>query len=140
MPFTLSCAEWPLMLFVLVPDLVRRLTVRAAVTRTQTNTWFRDKQRSLVRKVVVSSLEGLLRDCTRLIHLQGMEAAAVMLGEDWTVPMSSKQAHTGQRSETLKKALSRQAAERLGDMVKTMAWSSGTCSEGPRSSTNCRPA
>lgn len=102
-PFTLSCAEWPLMLFVLVPDLVRRLTLRAAVTRTQTNNWFLDKQRGLVKTVMVSGIEGLLRDCTRLIHLQGMEARAVMNGEPWAENVASARAMTGQSRESLKR-------------------------------------
>ena len=102
-PFTLSCAEWPLMLFVLVPDLVRRLTLRAAVTRTQTNNWFLDKQRGLVKTVMVSGIEGLLRDCTRLIHLQGMEARAVMNGEPWAENVASARAMTGQSGESLKR-------------------------------------
>lgn len=102
-PYLLAWAEWPLMLFVLVPDLVRRLTVRAAVTRTRTNNWFHDKQRGLVKRVMISGIEGLLRDCTRLIHLQGMEARAVMNGETWAQNKASAQAMTGQFAESLKK-------------------------------------
>lgn len=101
-PYLLAWAEWPLMLFVLVPDLVRRLTVRAAVTRTRTNNWFHDKQRGLVKRVMISGIEGLLRDCTRLIHLQGMEARAFFNGETWT-NKASAQAMTGQSAESLKK-------------------------------------
>ena len=101
-PYILAWAEWPLMLFVLVPDLVRRLTLRAAVTRTQTNNWFLDKQRGLVKKVMISGIEGLLRDCTRLIHLQGMEARAVMNGESWAQKQANMQAITGQSTESLK--------------------------------------
>ena len=103
-PFTLACAEWPLMLFVLVPDLVRRLTLRAAVTRTQTNSWFHDKQRGLVKKVMVSGIEGLLRDCTRFIHLQGMEARAVMNQEIWAQSRASVQAITGKAPGSLNRS------------------------------------
>ena len=102
-PFTLAWAEWPLMLYVLIPDLVRRLTVRAVVTRTRSDNWFVDKQRGLVRKVRITGIEGLLRGCTRLIHLQGMEARAVMNGEPWAQNMAIAQALTGRSAESLNK-------------------------------------
>ena len=112
-PFTLAWAEWPLMLYVLIPDLVRRLTVRAVVTRTQTNNWFVDKQRGLVRKVRITGIEGLLRGCTRLIHLQGMEAKAVMNGEPWAQSKASAQALTGRSAESLKKIARASARENV---------------------------
>ena len=120
-PFALACAEWPLMLFWLVPDLVRRLTVRAAVTRTRKNYWFRDQQRSLVKKVMISGIEGLLRDCSRLIHLQGMEARAVMASETWTL---TAKALTGQSREYLEKTQQLMA-------VKNVRWGTNLFNDLP---------
>ncbi|CAE7519515.1 unnamed protein product [Symbiodinium microadriaticum] len=95
-PFALACIEWPLMLFWLVPSLVRRLTLRAALTRTKSNAWFKKNQRGLVRQVMVAGIEGLLRDCTRLIHLQGMESRAFVTGETWAQAEAVTKAMTGQ--------------------------------------------
>lgn len=102
-PFLLACVEWPLMLFVLVPELVRRLTLRAAVADTQNLDWLHDKQRAIVKKVTVSGIEGLLRDCTRLIHLQGFEAKAFTSGATWTQSTATAHAMTGQSDEVLER-------------------------------------
>eukprot|EP00438_Fugacium_kawagutii_P000156 Skav233088 [mRNA] locus=scaffold986:22981:23889:- [translate_table: standard] len=113
-PFVLACLEWPLMLFVLVPELVRRLTVRAAVAEVQNTDWLHDKQRAIVKKVTVSGLEGLLRDCTRLIHLQGFEAKAFTTGAAWTKCTATQAASTGESIEVLE----RQATEEAKFQVK----------------------
>lgn len=109
--YALSWAEWPIMLFWIVPSLVRRLTVRAAVTRTQQNNWYRDQQCKLVRKVVVAGLEGLLRDCTRLLHLQGLEARAVLSGAAWAQPASVRRALSGKGSAGVSESQRKAATE-----------------------------
>ena len=112
-PFALACIEWPLMLFWLVPSLVRRLTLRAALTRTKSNNWFKDNQRGLVRHVMVAGIEGLLRDCTRLIHLQGMESRGFVTGESWAQPQSVYRALTGHTRTYLTSHLQNEAIKNV---------------------------
>jgi len=109
-PYALSWIEWPLMLYWAVPALVRRLTVRAAVTRTKTNNWYRDNQQGLVKQVMVRGTEGLLRECTRMIHLQGLEGRAALNKEDWTQAESVRRALSGRSVKEDRLAMQRRAA------------------------------
>jgi len=110
-PYVLAWLEWPLMLFVAIPTLVRRLTVRAAVTRTETNNWYRENQRDLVRKVMLAGTEGLLRDCTRILHLQGMEARAVLAGDSWAQPEGVRRALSARSAKADSTGVSQRASK-----------------------------
>jgi len=80
--FALAWLEWPVMLFWIVPVLIRRLTIRNSVES--------EKDAGLIRKVSLQTKEGLLRDYMRLVQVVGLERRAVQRQEPWA---SSSKAH-----------------------------------------------
>jgi len=74
--YLLAWAEWPFMLFVLFPIILRRLTIRSSIAF--------EKDDKLIRKVTTSTKESLLRDYGRLAQVIGMERRAVRNEEGWT--------------------------------------------------------
>lgn len=82
--YALAWLEWPVMLFVIVPVLIRRLTLRNSVE-------FK-KDAALVRKVSLQTKEGLLRDYMRLVQVVGLERRARKRQEPWAAP---SEAHWG---------------------------------------------
>lgn len=71
-----AAAEWPFFLFVIVPVLIRRLTIRNSIAK--------EKDGTLIRKVTTATKESLVRDYARLVLVQGFERRAAENGEPWT--------------------------------------------------------
>jgi len=86
--YFMAWAEWPFMLFFIIPVIIRRLTIRSSIEA--------EKDERLIRKVTTSTKECLLRDYGRLVQILGYERRADTTGEPWTQPnsdaWSSKQA------------------------------------------------
>lgn len=69
--------EWPVMLFVLVPVIIRKLTIRGSVED--------QKDMKLVDEVTAHAKECILRDYARLVQVQGFEGRAAETMEGWTL-------------------------------------------------------
>eukprot|EP00930_Biecheleria_cincta_P083813 TRINITY_DN73321_c0_g1_i1.p1 TRINITY_DN73321_c0_g1~~TRINITY_DN73321_c0_g1_i1.p1 ORF type:complete len:711 (+),score=89.14 TRINITY_DN73321_c0_g1_i1:100-2232(+) len=76
--YCLAWAEWPLMLFLVVPRLIRRLTMRSSIEG--------KKDLDLVRRVMLQMKEGAVRDCARLVLMVDSERLAAKQQAKWTVP------------------------------------------------------
>mmetsp|Transcript_123856 Transcript_123856/g.246443 ORF Transcript_123856/g.246443 Transcript_123856/m.246443 type:complete len:765 (+) Transcript_123856:77-2371(+) len=70
--YVLAWVEWPVMLMVIVPTLIRRLTFLSVIKKS--------KDDGLMAKVVMQGKESLLRDFVRLTQLVGFERRACMGG------------------------------------------------------------
>jgi len=70
-------AEWPFMLFVIVPVIVRRLTLRSSIMY--------EKDTELILSVTNESKRSLVRDFRRLVQLIGFEARSTKAREPWTL-------------------------------------------------------
>mmetsp|Transcript_47850 Transcript_47850/g.138369 ORF Transcript_47850/g.138369 Transcript_47850/m.138369 type:complete len:775 (-) Transcript_47850:73-2397(-) len=68
--------EWPFFLFVVVPVIIRRLTVRNSIAY--------EKDDRLIRKVTTQTKESLLRDYARLVQIMGFERRASQTKAAWT--------------------------------------------------------
>jgi len=76
--YAFAWLEWPVMLFLIVPVLVRRLTLRNSVEF--------EKDMALIRKVSLQTKEGFLRDYMRLVQVVGLERRAAHRREPWAAP------------------------------------------------------
>lgn len=70
--YVLAWVEWPVMLLVIVPTIIRRLTFLTVLKQ--------KKDDALMAKVIMQGKESLLRDFVRLIQLVGFERRASMEG------------------------------------------------------------
>jgi len=68
--------EWPVMLFLITPVIVRRLTIRTSILY--------EKDDRLIRKVTLETKQSILRDYSRLVQIIGFEARAQSIDEEWT--------------------------------------------------------
>jgi len=85
--YAAALLEWPFFLFIVVPVVIRRLTIRSSIGF--------EKDDRLIRKVTTQTKESLLRDYARLVQIIGFEKRASASKQDWTLSDStwdSKQA------------------------------------------------
>jgi len=73
--------EWPIMLFDVVPNLIKKLTIRNSVEL--------KKDDKLIRKVTLNMKEGFLRDYVRLIQVISFEKHASSNHAEWATKDSS---------------------------------------------------
>ncbi|CAE8596046.1 unnamed protein product [Polarella glacialis] len=73
--YCLAWAEWPLMLFQLVPVLLRRLTLRTSIED--------QKDASVIRKISLKSKQSLIRDLRRLVQLTSFQRHARLNCKVW---------------------------------------------------------
>mmetsp|Transcript_48774 Transcript_48774/g.139521 ORF Transcript_48774/g.139521 Transcript_48774/m.139521 type:complete len:765 (-) Transcript_48774:315-2609(-) len=109
--YILAWLEWPFMLFMIVPVIIRRLTIRTSIES--------EKDERLIRKVTTQTKESLLRDYGRLVQVMGFERRAKLGGEPWTTAegeWTSKQA-----IQTL--LLGLRKFEKLSPVEKREIWS-----------------
>jgi Ca2+-binding EF-hand superfamily protein len=76
--YALAWAEWPIMLFWLVPIYLRRFTMRNSIEG--------KKDVKLIRRVSLKTKEGLLKDYLRLVQIFKMVERARASGESWATP------------------------------------------------------
>eukprot|EP00415_Alexandrium_ostenfeldii_P004141 UN4141 len=72
-----ALVEWPFFLFVVVPVVIRRLTIRSSIAF--------EKDDRLIRRVTTQTKESLLRDYARLVQIMGYEKRATASKQDWTL-------------------------------------------------------
>mmetsp|Transcript_109987 Transcript_109987/g.342923 ORF Transcript_109987/g.342923 Transcript_109987/m.342923 type:complete len:328 (+) Transcript_109987:60-1043(+) len=71
--YFVTLVEWPLMLFFVVPVLIRRLTVRIS----------HEVDEGLVRSITLDCKEALLRHHLRLVQFEGFYDRAAKVGQPW---------------------------------------------------------
>lgn len=76
--YCLTWAEWPIMLFFIVPLILRRLTMLSSIHT--------EKDERVIREVCNRAKAGFLRFQVRLVQLLGFRRRAARSGESWALP------------------------------------------------------
>jgi len=109
--YLLSWVAWPVMLFVIQPWLLRRLTLLISIES--------EKDERTVRKVSLETKDALLRDFQRLVQLAGFERGAEQKGEAWTKPGNPL---WGRREKIQAVLLGNRIYQRLSEDDKLQIW------------------